>query len=104
MIKNIIILMILMIAYPVNAINAMNAPSSSVQDRVQNSIKQESNERHGPFTEDELEDIIICKEKVAKYASKVIKYQNKVATDRRYDWRLKYYTKRLNWWKKYCAE
>ena len=89
-----------MIAYPVNA---MNAPSSSVQDRVQNSIKQE-HERYGPLTEDELEDVIICRDKIYRYTKVVTKYKEKAAKNKRYDWRLKYYTKRLNWWKKYCAE
>ena len=89
-----------MIAYPVNA---MNAPSSSVQDRVQNSIKQESTKRIGPLTEDEMADVITCRERIYRYTRVVAMYKIKAARNKRYEWSLNYYTKRLNWWKKYCA-
>jgi hypothetical protein len=102
--KIITILFALSIIAPVGyAAPSINADIPSVGERMRNTFKQQA-EREGPLSEEEQEDLIICQEKIDRYTKKVNKYVGKTNLDDFQQWKFKYYTKRLSWWKKYCAE
>lgn len=82
---------------------ALNDDIPSVGERMRNNFKQQV-EIEGPLTEEEQEDLITCQEKIARYTKKVNKYVSRTNLNDFQLWKSKYYTKRLNWWKKYCAE
>jgi len=84
--------MVIVIGLFTCAVDSYASDLPSVQDRVQEQLKE-------PMPES-ANEVSLCEKNIKKYEKKVQKYNEKYDSP---GWKLRYYTNKLDYWQRYCA-
>jgi hypothetical protein len=98
------IMLIMFLATTITAISSEVLPPASIQERVQEQLKNDGLQELDLDGEAYETKVTTCERKIERYEEKFEKYLA-IPNPNKYElWKLEYYAKRLEWWEEYCEE